>query len=329
MTKVQTASEQIIEEVTSWPGVTAGPGVRGELAFKVGRREIGHLHGDRAAHFSFPKNVWAELYEQGRIDYHPVFPGKPGFAARRIESAADVRDVIALLRLNYDRGRAGNGGLAEEPPQLEVVLPGLYASAPEPLPFAPTLHIRAFLLRRERGNLLLYSVTGFDEDAVAVSDAGGIARQYLSHRHEAWFASEKVSAPLFVHENERASVEERARVEGTFSSRHRLDDDFEAIPIPGHTSGATAYLWESGDHRYLFTGDTIYLSKGEWVAAVLESSDRDRYVESLELTRELEFDVLVPWAATVGTPYYAMTSKGDAQARIDAILARVREGEDR
>ena len=43
------------------------------------------------------------VFEQGRIDYHPVFPGKPGFGARRIESDADVRDVIELLRLNYDR----------------------------------------------------------------------------------------------------------------------------------------------------------------------------------------------------------------------------------
>ncbi|HEV7363723.1 MAG TPA: luciferase family protein [Solirubrobacteraceae bacterium] len=103
MTETQTASQQITEEVTSWPGVEAGPGRRGEFAFRLGRREIGHLHGDRAAHFSFPKEVWAELREQGRIVDHPVFPGKVGPAARRIEDEADVRDVIALMRLNYDR----------------------------------------------------------------------------------------------------------------------------------------------------------------------------------------------------------------------------------
>ena len=44
MTSEQTASQTITAEVTSWPGVTAGPGRRGEYAFKVGRREIGHLH---------------------------------------------------------------------------------------------------------------------------------------------------------------------------------------------------------------------------------------------------------------------------------------------
>ena len=102
MSDRQTASEQITEQVTSWPGVEAGPGRRGEFAFKVGGREIGHLHGDHAAHFSFPTDVWTKLHEQGRIVEHPVFPGKVGPAARRIAGQADVEDVIALLRLNYD-----------------------------------------------------------------------------------------------------------------------------------------------------------------------------------------------------------------------------------
>lgn len=103
MTKTQTPSEQITEEVTSWPGIEAGLGRRGEFAFKVGAREIGHLHGDRSAHFFFPKETWTELKEQGRIEHHPVFPDRQGPAARRIENEADVGDVIELMRLNYDR----------------------------------------------------------------------------------------------------------------------------------------------------------------------------------------------------------------------------------
>ena len=101
MTDSRSASRQITDEVTSWPGVEAGPGRRGEFAFKVGRREIGHLHGDHAAHFSFPKDVWAELFEQGRVGCHPVFPDRRGPAARRIEDEADVQDVIRMMRLNY------------------------------------------------------------------------------------------------------------------------------------------------------------------------------------------------------------------------------------
>jgi Family of unknown function (DUF5519) len=103
MSSRQRASEQITEAVTAWPRVSAALGVRGEFAFTLRRREIGHLHGDHAAHFRFSKKVWIDLKEQGRIEDHPVFPGRQGLGARRIESESDVDDVIALLRLNYDR----------------------------------------------------------------------------------------------------------------------------------------------------------------------------------------------------------------------------------
>src|SRR3954467_6599329 len=99
----QRPSERITDEVTSWPGVTAGPGSRGEFAFTVGRRQIGHLHGDRSAHFSFPKETWRELRDQGRITEHPVFPGKEGPATRRIETEQDGVEVIALMGRNYAR----------------------------------------------------------------------------------------------------------------------------------------------------------------------------------------------------------------------------------
>jgi hypothetical protein len=105
-TTTTTPSERITAEVTSWPGVEAGHGKRGEFAFKVNRREIGHLHGDHAAHFFFPKERWAELHAQGRVAHHPVFPDREGPAARRIESDEDVRDVIALMRENYEEAVA-------------------------------------------------------------------------------------------------------------------------------------------------------------------------------------------------------------------------------
>ena len=106
MANTRSASDEITAAVTSWPGVHAAPGDLGELGFKVGRREIGHLHGDRAAHFSFPKKLWVELRGRGRIVPHPVFPNSPGLAARAIRNGTDVREVIALFRLNYDRAVA-------------------------------------------------------------------------------------------------------------------------------------------------------------------------------------------------------------------------------
>ena len=91
-------SEQITAEVTSWPGVTAGPGSRGEFAFTVGRRSASDLHVSGAD-----------------IEHHPIFPDKRGPAARRIAGADDVGDVIALLRLNYDRA-VDRHGLPEHQP---------------------------------------------------------------------------------------------------------------------------------------------------------------------------------------------------------------------
>ena len=321
MSRTQTASEQIIEEVTTWPGVEAAPGSRGELSLKVGRREIGHLHGDHAAHFGFPRKVWERLLQEGRVVRHPI--ARDGWAARRIDGAEDVREVIELLRMNYDRAVARGAAPGRE-------LSGLHATPPEPLRFAPALDIRAFLLERERGNLLVYNVPGLRAKVAALDGARGISRWYLNHRHEAMVADQSTGAPLFVHEDESEAVADRLEVAGTFTGPNSLvDADFEAIPTPGHTPGATAYLWRAAAHTYLFTGDTIYLDDGEWVAAVLASSDRTRYLESLELIRGLEFDVLVPWAATRGQPYYALTDEIDARRRIDAILARVRRGESR
>jgi glyoxylase-like metal-dependent hydrolase (beta-lactamase superfamily II) len=215
---------------------------------------------------------------------------------------------------------------------MQTVIPGLHASAPQALSFARSLHVRAFLLQREQGNLLVYGTAMVADEARAIADLGGVARHYLNHWHEADLAGEAalgaLGAPLFCHENDGTEVARTHALSGTFAARHMAGDDFEAIPIPGHTSGATAYLWDSGRRRCLFTGDTVYLRDGGWVAAVLESSDRAAYIQSLELIKELDFEVLVPWAASVGQPFHAVTDRADAGRRIDAILERLRHGED-
>jgi len=206
---------------------------------------------------------------------------------------------------------------------MDTVIPGLHASAPHPLPFARSLLVRSFLLEREAGNLIVYG-------AEATPSLEGATHRYLGHWHEAMFAADLDGIPTLVHERDREPAEQRASVDGTFSERSTLDGDFELIPIPGHTAGATAFLWDSGAHRALFTGDSIYLVEDEWVVAVdVSGADRDAYLESLALMRELEFDVLVPWAATVGRPPHAFTDAVDARRRIDAIVDRVRRGESR
>jgi hypothetical protein len=109
MTTPTTPSQRITETVTSWPGVTAGTGRRGEFAFTVGGREIGHLHGDRAAHFRFPAEIGTRLKAESRVVDHPIFPGRAALASRAIADEADVDEVIELMRLNYDRAVDGHG----------------------------------------------------------------------------------------------------------------------------------------------------------------------------------------------------------------------------
>ncbi len=214
---------------------------------------------------------------------------------------------------------------------MEQLLPGVHASPAERLPFAPSTEVRAFLLQRAGGNLLVYNAPPLAGEAEAIGALGGAARRYLGHWHEAMFGCEGIAAPLHCHADDRAEAAKRGcAVEATFAERHRPEDDFEVIPIPGHTPGSTAYLWGSGAHRCLFTADSVYLDEGEWVAAVLPgSSDREAYLASLELLKGLDFDVLVPWAASVGRPCLAMTDRADARARLDAIIDRLRRGEDR
>jgi glyoxylase-like metal-dependent hydrolase (beta-lactamase superfamily II) len=214
---------------------------------------------------------------------------------------------------------------------METVVPGLHASGAERLPFGPSLDARAYLLEREAGNLLLYRSAALEEDAAAVEELG-VARQYLNHWHEAapandW-AAERFGAPLHVSADDAEEAAKRASVGGTFSGRQRLDDDLEIVPIPGHTPGATAYLWDTGEHRALFTGDTLIIGRNGWHAAVLASSDRERYIESLGLLRGLDFDLLVPWIAAEGRPTHAFVDRDEAERRIDEVLERVRAGSD-
>src|SRR5436309_677360 len=103
----QRASEQITAEVTSWSGVEAGPGRRGEFAFKVDGREIGHLHGDHAAHFSFPKEVWSEFPEFGILS-----PLAIGGSATALQ--IDTDDADALWTRAVEAGAQVHHELADQ-----------------------------------------------------------------------------------------------------------------------------------------------------------------------------------------------------------------------
>jgi Family of unknown function (DUF5519) len=97
--------ERIAAEVESWPGVTSGAHRFGGLEFRLGRRELGHLHGDRFADLAFPRRIRDELVASGKARPHHVLPDS-GWVTVPIASPEDVDDLIDLFRLAYDRARA-------------------------------------------------------------------------------------------------------------------------------------------------------------------------------------------------------------------------------
>jgi Luciferase len=98
---------EIEEVVGSWDGVTAEGHRFGGIEFRVGKRELGHLHKDHLADFPFTMKLRDDLIEAGRVDRHHVLP-ETGWASRRIRDENDVADVIALFRLQYERATAGS-----------------------------------------------------------------------------------------------------------------------------------------------------------------------------------------------------------------------------
>jgi hypothetical protein len=92
----------------SWPGVSAELHRFGGVEYRYGRKEIGHVHGDRLADLPFPRKIHDELIAAGRAEVHHVLPDT-GWVSRWITSTDEVEDVIALFRINYDRySRAGD-----------------------------------------------------------------------------------------------------------------------------------------------------------------------------------------------------------------------------
>jgi Family of unknown function (DUF5519) len=96
--------ERVAAQVESWPGVSSAPHRFGGLEFRLGRRELGHIHGDRFADLPFPRRIRDELIAARRARPHHVLPDS-GWVTASIDPA-DVEPVIELFRLAYERATA-------------------------------------------------------------------------------------------------------------------------------------------------------------------------------------------------------------------------------
>ena len=95
-------SGRIEREVSSWEGVTAHAHRFGGISFRVGRRELGHLHGERWADLAFHRRIRDMLVETGRAQPHHVLP-HTSWVSKQIRDEDDLREGIELVRLGYER----------------------------------------------------------------------------------------------------------------------------------------------------------------------------------------------------------------------------------
>ena len=94
--------DDIRREVLSWPGVTEQPHRFGGVEFNLGKREIGHLHGDTLADLPFPVRVREELVAAGKARPHHVLPDT-GWVSLPLRGAESLIGALELFHLSYDR----------------------------------------------------------------------------------------------------------------------------------------------------------------------------------------------------------------------------------
>src|SRR5215467_10912459 len=95
--------DTIKKELLSWPYVTSEPHRFGGIEFRLNKREMGHIHGERVADLPFPMRIRDELVSSGRASPHHVLP-KSGWISYWIEKGEeDVPAVIELFKMRYEQ----------------------------------------------------------------------------------------------------------------------------------------------------------------------------------------------------------------------------------
>lgn len=98
------ARDAITEAVLSWDGMIAAPHRFGGTEFRLGSREIGHIHGDRLVDIPFPSKVRDQVVAAGDAQPHHLLP-ETGWISVIIHGSGDVKQAIALLRRSYEIAR--------------------------------------------------------------------------------------------------------------------------------------------------------------------------------------------------------------------------------
>jgi len=97
---VKGAQARITKAVTGWEGVSVQPHRFGGVEYVIGKREVGHIHGDHMVDIPFPKKVRDEILAAGRAQPHHLLP-ETGWVSFYLQQESDVEQAIALLQESY------------------------------------------------------------------------------------------------------------------------------------------------------------------------------------------------------------------------------------
>lgn len=95
------AERRICDAVNRWDRVTSAAHRYGGIEFRLGRREIGHIHRDSLVDIPFPKPVRDALVAAGEAEPHHILPDS-GWVSVFLRSDDDVARAIRLLRQSLD-----------------------------------------------------------------------------------------------------------------------------------------------------------------------------------------------------------------------------------
>ena len=98
---VRGASKIIVDTLLTWDGMETHPHRFGGTEFRIGKREIGHIHGDSLVDIPFPKKVRDEIVAAGEASPHHILP-ETGWVSFYLSEEGDVESAIALLRRSYE-----------------------------------------------------------------------------------------------------------------------------------------------------------------------------------------------------------------------------------
>ena len=98
---VSNAQRSITEALLRWEGVSTALHRFGGVEYRLGTRELGHIHGDHLLDIPFPKKVRDEIVNAGLARPHHILP-ETGWVSFYFTEEEDVQKAIALMRRSYE-----------------------------------------------------------------------------------------------------------------------------------------------------------------------------------------------------------------------------------